>query len=83
VISANSCGDNDLTKKVAYWAAVDKYNKAKAIEPDMADEMNELIRRYSPYFPPAEVLFFYNLEEGDTYEIGCWINEKTIIRAAK
>ncbi|PLX00140.1 MAG: hypothetical protein C0591_01715 [Marinilabiliales bacterium] len=83
VISANSCGDNDLTKKVAYWAAVDKYNKAKAIEPDMTDEMNELIRRYSPYFPPAEVLFFYNLEEGDTYEIGCWINEKTIIRAAK
>jgi tetratricopeptide (TPR) repeat protein len=83
VISANKCGDNDLTKKVAYWAAVDKYNKAKAVEPDLTDEMNELIRRYSPYFPPAEVLFFYNLEEGDTYEIGCWINETTIIRAAK
>jgi tetratricopeptide (TPR) repeat protein len=83
VISAGKCGDNDLTKKVAYWAAVDKYNKAKAIDPEMTDEMNELIRRYSPYFPPAEVLFFYNLEEGDTYEVGCWINETTIIRAAK
>jgi tetratricopeptide (TPR) repeat protein len=83
VISANKCGDNDLTKKVAYWAAIDKYNKAKAVEPEMTDEMNELIRRYSPYFPPAEVLFFYNLEEGDTYEVGCWINETTIIRAAK
>lgn len=83
VISANKCGDNDLTKKVAYWAAVDKYKKAKAVEPELADEMNELIRRYSPYFPPAEVLFFYNLQEGETYDIGCWINEKTIIRAAK
>ena len=83
VISANKCGDNDLTKKVAYWAAVDKYKKAKAVEPEMTDEMNVLIRRYSPYFPPAEVLFFYNLQEGETYEVGCWINEKTIIRAAK
>lgn len=83
VISASKCGDNDLTKKVAYWAAVDKYNKAKAVEPELTSEMNELIRRYSPYFPPAEVLFFYNLEEGDTYEVGCWINETTIIRAAK
>jgi len=83
VISANKCGDNDLTKKVAYWAAIDKYNKAKAVDPEMTSEMNELIRRYRPYFPPAEVLFFYNLEEGDAYEVGCWINETTIIRAAK
>ena len=42
-LSANSCGDNDLTKKVAYWAAVDKYKKAKAVDPEMTDEMNELI----------------------------------------
>ncbi len=83
IISANKCGDNDLTKKVAYWAAVDKYKKAKDIEPELSGEMNELINRYSPYFPPTEVLFFYNLHEGDTYDVGCWINEKTIIRAAK
>ncbi len=83
VISANECGSDDLTKKAPYWAAVDMYKKAKAVDPEMASEMNELIRRYSPYFPPAEVLFFYNLQEGDPYEVGCWINVKTTIRAAK
>ncbi len=29
--SAKDCGDNDLTRKVAYWAAVDQYRKAKKI----------------------------------------------------
>ncbi len=83
VLSANECGDNDLTKKAPYWAAVDMYKKAKAVDPEMTKDMNELIRRYSPYFPPAEVLFFYNLQEGDPYEVDCWINVKTTVRAAK
>jgi tetratricopeptide (TPR) repeat protein len=83
VLSVNECGSNDLEKKAPYWAAVDMYKKAKTVDPEMAKEMNELIRRYSPYFPPAEVLFFYNLQEGDEYQIGCWINVKTKVRAAK
>lgn len=82
-ISANDCGDNELTKKVAYWAAIDKYNQAKRIDPKLTEEMDKRIRTYSVYFPPAEVLFFYNLNEGDSYDVGCWINETTTIRAAK
>jgi len=82
-ISANDCGDNDLTKKVAYWAAVDKYYKAKQVDPELTEEVDKRIRTYSVYFPPTEVLFFYNLNEGDTYTIGCWINETTTVRAAK
>lgn len=82
-ISANDCGDNDLTKKVAYWAAVDKYNKAKQIDPSLTDEVNKRIKTYSVYFPPTEVLFFYNLNEGDSYTVDCWINETTTVRGAK
>lgn len=82
-ISANDCGDNDLTKKVAYWAAVDKYYKAKKVDPSLSDEVDKRIRTYSVYFPPTEVLFFYNLNEGDSYTVGCWINETTTVRAAK
>lgn len=82
-ISAKDCGDNDLTKKVAYWAAVDKYYKAKSIEPDLAEVANKKINTYKVYFPPTEVLFFYNLNEGESYTVGCWINEVTTIRAAK
>jgi len=82
-ISANDCGDNDLTKKVAYWAAVDKYKKAKQVDPALTDEVNKRINTYSVYFPSQEVLFFYNLNEGDSYTVECWINETTTVRAAK
>ncbi|HEY9115499.1 MAG TPA: tetratricopeptide repeat protein [Bacteroidales bacterium] len=82
-ISANDCGDNDLTKKVAYWAAVDKYYKSKQVDPELTEEADKRIRTYSVYFPPTEVLFFYNLNEGDSYTVNCWINENTTVRAAK
>jgi len=83
VMSATECGDNDLTKKVAYWVAVDKYKKAKQVEPDLTELANERIKRYSVYFPSKELLFFYALNEGDKYKVGCWINEETTVRAAK
>jgi len=83
VISASKCGDNDLTRKVAYWTAVDMYNKAKQVEPEIAGKMIKKINDYKVYFPPAELLFFYGLNEGDTYTVGCWINRDTKIRAAK
>ncbi len=81
--SAQKCGNNDLTKLVAYWAAVDKYRKAKAVEPDLAETMNKRIAAYSKHFPTKEVMFFYNISDGDPYTVGCWINEKTTARAAK
>ena len=81
--SAKDCGTDDLTKKVAYWAAVDKYKKAKSVDPSLTDVMNKRIRSYQAHFPPTEVLFFHALKEGDSYTVGCWINEVTKIRPAK
>lgn len=82
-MSATKCGDNDLTKKVAYWAAVDMYRKAKQVDASLTDEMNKKINTYKVYFPPTELLFFYGINEGDTYTVGCWINRDTKVRAAK
>lgn len=82
-LSAKDCGDNDLTKKVAYWVAVDQYARAKRTDPDLTDAANKKISIYSAYFPQGELLFFYDLKEGDTYKVECWINETTTIRAAK
>lgn len=82
-ISAKECGDNDLTKKVAYWAAVDKYQQAKRVDPELTAVANKRINTYKAYFPPTEVMFFYNMTEGEKYTVGCWINEVTIARAAK
>lgn len=81
--SAASCGNNDLTSKVAYWAAVDKYKKAKSIDPTVADEASQRIKKYKQYFPNTETIFFYDLSVGDTYKVGCWINETTTVRAPK
>ena len=81
--SAKDCGDNDLTSRVAFWAAVDKYYRAKQVDPDLAAEADKRIASYSVYFPTASTIFFYTLKEGDTYRVECWINEDTKIRASK
>jgi len=81
--TAGDCGDNDLTSRAAYWAAVDKYIRARQVDPDIAEIANKRITAYSVYFPSMETIFFYTLREGDSYTVQCWINEETRVRAAK
>ncbi len=81
--SAHDCGDNDLTKKVAYWAAVDKYARARQVDPEVAEIAQGRISTYSQQFPSSETIFFYDLKEGDDYTVECWINERTKVRAVK
>jgi tetratricopeptide (TPR) repeat protein len=63
-----------------YWVAVDKLNKAKQVDPSVETEANNLILNLSPHFPNKEEAFFLNIMEGDTYYVGCWINENTKAR---
>ena len=81
--ASKNCGSTDLEKKAVYWVAVDKYYKAKQVDPEIAEIANDRIRSYSIYFPPKEDIFFHNLNEGEEYLVECWINEKTKVRAAK
>jgi len=81
--SADECGNNELTKKVAYWAAVDKYVQAKKADPELSELANKRIATYSKYFPQMDKIFFHDLKVGDTYQVECWINETTKVRAAK
>jgi hypothetical protein len=81
--SADQCGDNELTKKVAYWAAVDKYYQAKNADAELTELANKRIATYSKYFPQTDKIFFHDLEEGASYKVECWINETTTVRAAK
>lgn len=66
-----------------FWAAVDKFIKAKSVDPEVADEANSLINTYSEYFPNNEMVFFRTLRDGDTYTVGGWINETTKVRSKK
>jgi tetratricopeptide (TPR) repeat protein len=80
--SASACGETDLTKTVAYWAAVDKFIQARNVDQDAAirERATNLINTYSQYFPDREILFFHGLDEGTTYRVQCWINETTRVR---
>lgn len=80
--TAKRCGNNDLTSRVAYWAAVDKYIKAKSIDESVSNEALNKISIYSKQFPSSETIFFYNLKEGDSYKVECWFEENTLIRAS-
>ncbi|SFE19457.1 tetratricopeptide repeat protein [Thermophagus xiamenensis] len=81
--SANSIGSSEFEHKTAYWAAVDKFIKAKSVDPESAEEANELIRTYSNHFPKTDEIFFQGLEEGSSYTVGGWIGERTTVRSSR
>lgn len=78
--SSKECNENPLHAKAVLWAAVDKFQKAKEVDPSIAAKANEMIRDYTKMFPTSEDAFFYNVFEGDEYQVGCWINETTKAR---
>lgn len=80
---ANTRGiyDSAALNKTVYWAAVDKFIKAKQVEPALEEKANELIRSYAPHFPSKEEIFFEpDLEDGKPFTVGGWIGETTICR---
>lgn len=72
--------DEAAMNKCTYFAAIDKLQRAKAVDPSVAEEANKLIASYSAYTPKAEDLFFIGLKTGDNVTIGGWIGETTTIR---
>ncbi len=81
--SAEDCGDNEFTKKAAFWTAVDKFNEVIRFAENEAvrERARQLMEVYQQYFPHNEDIFMYGFSVGDRYEVGCWINKQTIIRA--
>lgn len=79
--SEKSCGSEDFDKKTVFWAAVDKFIKAKQVDPSLAGDCDKLIDLYAQYFPAQSEIFFQDLQPGASYTVGCWINERTTIRA--
>ncbi len=72
-----------IEKGSVYWAAVDKCNKAKSVDPSCAGRANAMIGRLSAGFPDMKDIFFNDYHEGQSYNVGGWIGETTTIRARK
>ncbi len=78
--SSKTCDDGELGRYGAYWAAVDKYKKAKAVDASVAGAANKKIANISSRYPVTKDVFFYSKKTGDAYTVKCWINEATTIR---
>lgn len=81
--SSGSCGSSNFQKAAVFLAAVDKFIKAKSVDESVTSEANNLISKYSNYFPNQEDAFFEGYTDGQSYKIGCWIDETTTIRTIK
>lgn len=70
-----------ILNKTVFWAAVDKFVKAKQIDPSVEAAANEYISSYSRYYPTKEERFdLPNEFSGSTFYVGGWIGETTAIR---
>jgi len=73
--SAENCGTDELSKRAVFLAAIDKLNKAKAVDPSKANRVNKYIKSYEPSTPSAKTVFVANLPLGSPFKVKCWINE--------
>ena len=72
--------DEPALNKCTYFAVIDKLQRAKQVDPSVAEEANKLIGRYSGHTPQAKDLFMLGYKQGDRITIGGWIGETTTIR---
>ncbi|MBO7594314.1 MAG: hypothetical protein J6T12_05040, partial [Salinivirgaceae bacterium] len=77
---AKNIGEEKVEHDAAYWAAVDKFNKAKQVDKSCEAEANEQISTWKKYFPNKEEAFMFGIQEGSQVTVGGWINEKTTAR---
>ena len=80
--STSSASEDNIAGRSAYWAAVDKLQRAKSVEPtqENIDECNRLISHYSAYFPKQADAFMAGLENGKRFTVPGWIGESTTVR---
>ncbi|MBL4625621.1 MAG: tetratricopeptide repeat protein [Flavobacteriales bacterium] len=78
--SSTKFGENELEKKYVYWAAMDKYSKAKAVDPSVAEKADKKHANAKGHGPSKELLFQYGVIDKPSVTVGGWINETTTVR---
>lgn len=77
---SNPVGEDSFEKSMTYWLVIDKLQKAKAVDPSVANEAQQLINRYIGSCPKKEEAFMHSVTAGKTITIGGWIGETTTAR---
>lgn len=80
--SSRKCGElqTEFLKRVGYWAAIDKYEFAKRLDPTTKTKADERILKYSPQMPSKTDIFTEGLLDEPTYLIECWYTETVKVR---
>ncbi len=65
---------------LVFCAAVDKMQRAKAVDPSVTAEANRYINTYSGYFMDTETAFMMGIKAGESVFIPGWIGETTTVR---
>tara|TARA_B100001029_G_C15061561_1_gene458993 strand:+ start:2114 stop:3520 length:1407 start_codon:yes stop_codon:yes gene_type:complete len=78
--TAASCGNDPLSKKAGYWAAIEKYEYAESIDSKSASAARKKIDIYKSQIPTQSLLFESDYLNQDTYDIDCWYQETVKVR---
>ena len=80
--TSRQCGElkTEFLKRVGYWAAIDKYEYAKRLDPQLSAKANERIEKYTEQMPSKTDIFTEGLIDEPTYKIDCWYSETVKIR---
>ncbi len=80
--SANSCGNDVVSKRMVYVAAANKALKAKSVDPSISSLARKYIKSYSANMPSKKDIFTSEkgIKAGDMHRIGCWIGETVRVR---
>lgn len=76
---ARSCGDS-WNQRLAILAAMEKYQYAKSIDPEVAEDANSRLSKYRASMPDKQEGFMRSVKAGDKETVGCWIGEKVTVR---
>lgn len=70
-----------VLQKAVYYAVIDKFEKARQVDKNVADEATKAINIYRAHLPSTEEVFMHpDLEKGKGFTIGGWIGEHVTIR---
>jgi tetratricopeptide (TPR) repeat protein len=79
--SGKLCGPGTgFESQKVIWPALDYFNKAKQVDPAIAEDAQELINKYWQYLPETGEMFMLGHKNGDSFYVGCWIGENTTVR---
>ena len=83
-VATQAAGCEEPDRWGAYWLAYDYYQRARSLDPSVADKASERMGSCNSRFPTKEELFFRSMKEGDAYQVSCGgLNESTTVRAKK